>query len=150
MKGRTAVSVRRLTCGGLAVLTLLGVACRSAPRTVPSTERELREQHGCFAHAVPDRRHLESSRLEGAVFTAGYSPAEFPIPVAVVYVRRSPDGKVMSADADQNGRFVIPDAPDGVYELGVCANGWNPWRGTVRVRRDGPTVILALPLELGM
>ena len=143
------VRVRKLSKCGSAVLTLVCVGCASVPARAPRSA-DIWEQQGCFSQILPDSRQLESSKLEGSVFTAGYSPSEFPIPVAVVYARRWPDGKVMTVDVDKDGRFVMPDVPEGLYELGVCANGWKPWRGTVRIRRDGPSGRLALPLELGM
>ena len=140
---------RPRTCGST-LLTLMCVGCASAPPGHVGWERVFWEQQACFAHVPPGQRYLESSKLEGSVFTAGYSAAEFPVAVAVVYVRRWANGKVTTADVDQDGRFAVPDAPEGLYELGVCANGWTPWRGTVRLRRDAPTGALELPLELGM
>ncbi len=143
------MTVGRLTTSGSAVLTLVCVGCASAPPRHVSWDRVFWEQHACFAHVLPDRGHLESSKLEGSVFTAGHSPTEFPVAGAVVYARSGLSERVMTADVDQDGRFVVPDVPEGLYELGVCANGWTPWRGTVRIRRDAPTRSLDLPLELG-
>ena len=134
---------------GSALLTLVCVGCATVPPRVPASA-DVWEQQGCFSQILPEPRELESSKLEGSVFTAGHSPSGFPIPVAVVYARRVPDGKMMTADVDYDGRFAMPDLQEGLYELGICANGWIPWRGTVRIRRDGPSESLALPLELGM
>ena len=117
------------------------------PRRVPASQ-DVWDRTVCFSHAVPGAEEQESSGLEGSVFTAGYSSSDFPVPVAIVYARRVPDGPVLSVGVDSDGHFTLP-AAEGVYDLGVCANGWKPWRGTVRVRRNGPKAGLFLALELG-
>ncbi len=104
---------------------------------------------GASSQLRADPREMEASRLQGVVFTAGYGPSDFPVPVAVVYARREPDGEMLRADVDQEGRFVVPDVAEGLYEIGVCANGWKPWRGSVRVRGDSPNRGLDVPLDLG-
>jgi hypothetical protein len=131
-----------------AVLALVCVGCASAPRRAPSSA-DIWERLGCFSHVVSESREVDSSILEGTVFTAGYRPSEFPVPVAVLYARRLPDSKVLTVEVDAEGRFAVPDLAEGQYEIGVCANGWKPWRGRVRIHRDGPKGGLALPLELG-
>jgi hypothetical protein len=129
------------------MLACLG--CASAPTPQVSWDRVFWEQHTCFADVLPARRHLESTKLEGTVFTSGYTAAGYPVAGAVIYARRPPNGKVLTAETDQDGRFALPDVPEGVYELGVCANGWTPWRGTVRIGPEGPSEALELPLEQG-
>jgi hypothetical protein len=144
-----AASKGRLVKGGSAVVMLACLGCASAPTRRVGWDRIFWEQHTCFADVLPDGRHLASTGLEGTVFTSGYSAASYPVAGAVVYARRPPAGEVLTAETDEDGRFALPDTPAGVYELGVCANGWAPWRGTVRIAPDGPPDALELPLEEG-
>lgn len=111
-------------------------------------ERELWREQQCFAHELPPWRHLEASVLSGDVFTAGSTVGEWPIPVAVVFARQWSRGSVTRAAVNQQGRFSIPELQSGLYEVAVCAEGWNPWRGTVRIRRGAPSSV-AFPLALG-
>jgi Carboxypeptidase regulatory-like domain len=136
--------------GSMALGVLVGVvACASAPPKEPSGGRELWREQRCFAHMLPEWRHLEASALAGAVFTSGSSPAEWPIPIAVVFARRWPRGRVIRAQVDEKGQFAIPQLQNGTYEVAVCADGWNPWRGTVRLVNGPAPRTLAFPLDLG-
>lgn len=71
---------------------LLACACASAPPREPGGDRELWKQQGCFAHILPEWRHVEAARFEGVVFTAGNRSVDFPIPAATVFLRSWPDG----------------------------------------------------------
>ena len=133
------------------VLMLLGaVACVSAPPRSPRGRTELWEDQRCFAHILPEWRNVEAFALEGVVFTEGSTPTEFPIPVATVFVRPWPTGSVTRSQVNANGYFSVPGLRSGTYEIAVCAEGWNPWRGTVRLSRRAPRAVLPFPLEIGM
>ena len=142
------VKARRISQCGVAVVGLAWVSCATVPTRGPSSA-DVWQRQGCFSQLRGDPRELEASSLQGVVFTAGYRVSEFPVPVAVVYARRRPNGELLRVEVGPEGQFVLPDAPEGLYEVGVCANGWKPWRGTVRVRRDSSHEGLDLPLELG-
>ena len=123
--------------------------CATLSPKEPSAERQLWSEERCFAHVVPDWRSIEASELKGVVFTASSTPAEWPIPVAVVFARSWPRGAVIRTQVDENGRFSVPQLREGTYEVAVCADGWNPWRGTVRLTRRARHTALSFPLELG-
>ena len=55
----------------------------------------------------------------------------------------------MRVEVNERGEFSIPQLPDGSYEIAVCADGWNPWRGTVRLTLGAGPETLTFPLELG-
>src|SRR5512147_1594174 len=98
--GRSAVGrqetrglrVRARSGWGAAIVAVVLGGCASVPRHVPASQ-DVWDRIVCFADVVPDTHERESSGLEGSVFTAGYGSSEFPVPVAVVYARRAPDGK---------------------------------------------------------
>jgi hypothetical protein len=87
--------------------------------------------------------------MAGMVFTAGSTMQKWPIPTAFVFVRRWPNGPVLRSLVDKGGHFAMPELGGGTYEVAVCANGWNPWRGTVRLHRGAAPDALTFPLELG-
>jgi hypothetical protein len=125
------------------------LACASLPAE-PAIDAQLWKQQGCFAHILPDWRHLQTSRLAGSVFTQGQTRAEGPIPSAVVFAREWPNGTLRRAQVDTNGDFAFPDVATGIYEVAICAMGWNPWRGTVRVAGGVRATRLDFPLTLGI
>ena len=56
------------------------VACASAPPKEPPAARQLYREQGCFAHMLPEWRHLEASALAGVVFATGSNATEWPAP----------------------------------------------------------------------
>jgi hypothetical protein len=72
-----------------------------------------------------------------------------PYPNAVVYARRWPSGGISETRTDANGRFSFAEARSGTFEVAVCASGWNPWRGTVRISADARIMSGDFIIELG-
>jgi hypothetical protein len=97
---------------------------------------------------LPDWRHQDLRELGGTVWTGGTAMRE-PYPDAVVYARRWPTGKIMETRTDEKGRFLFAGATSGTFEVAVCAMGWNPWRGTVRVAASSPSTPGDFTIELG-
>jgi carboxypeptidase family protein len=119
----------------VAAMTTFG--CASVPRpqvldlSEPTNRTELWQKVGCPSHILPDWRAIELTELSGqAVDRAG------PLAGVFVYARPWPDGKVIRTTTDDLGRFRLK-VPIGVYEVAICASGWNPWRGAVRVSPQG-------------
>jgi hypothetical protein len=123
-------------------------ACAKAIPAEPLATRQLWQEKGCFAHELPPWRHVEARSLSGVV-VGGFPSGEEPVREAVVYARRWPTGPVLEARTHEDGQFTLPSARAGLYELTACLPGFNPWRGTVRVRDSASTEAVRLPLMLG-
>lgn len=141
--------LRRLASLGLISCLLLLTGCASLPPKEPSSGHQLWQEQKCFAHMLPEWRHLESAGFRGVVFTAGSTVDEWPVSNAVVYARLWPDGRVVRTEVDGRGKFDALTFRDGLYEVAVCADGWNPWRGTVRITNHAALKSLSFPLDLG-
>ena len=73
--------------------------------------------------------------LAGTVVAGGTAQAD-TLPESHVFARSWPTGGVLERITDAGGLFVFADMGEGTYELAICRDGWNPWRGTVRVSRS--------------
>ena len=139
---------RMCRLGSLVTASALGlVSCTFVPPSEPSTSAQLWYQSHCFAHILPPWTHVDATVLEGVVRSD--LTESFPLPGATVLVRPFPDGPVLSTVTDQVGAFRFPGLRPGLYELSVCQDGWNPWRGTVRIVATAPAASLNLVLSLG-
>jgi Carboxypeptidase regulatory-like domain len=123
-----------MTCGreALVALLLVGAACARAHLPEPAVGQQLWEAKQCFAHELPEWRHIELRELAGTVLEKG-AGEPYPLPDSHVYARSWPRGSEWEASTDANGEFRFEGPGEGTYELAVCRDGWNPWRGTVRV-----------------
>jgi hypothetical protein len=99
-------------------------------------DRQLWKEQGCFAHVLGRWQHQELARFGGVVFATGRADGDLmTVPDAVVYVRPYGGGDVLKTSVQPDSSFRC-ELPEGVFEVAVCAVGRNPWRGTVRVKRD--------------
>jgi hypothetical protein len=131
----------------LAVITSLALVACTATLREPRADRQLWHRSGCFAHMVPEWRVLTLPALAGVARSAGTGVHD-PLPGAAVYARRWTGVAVMETTTDAHGRFHL-GVPPGDYEVAVCASGWNPWRGAVRVTGRPSQAVAEFPLELG-
>ena len=127
--------------GVVAGLLLHGCAHQLSPAArrgeQPPAGRPFWEENGCSAHSQPQwhpAEKMEGSQLSGWVTWTPSDGEVRGVPDAVAYVRRWPRGETVRVAADANGEFLVPNIADGLFEVAVCADGWNPWWGTVRVR----------------
>ncbi len=121
----------------LACLLFLEPACAHVPPPEPVIGRQLWHEEKCFAHELPEWRHLELRELGGTVVAGGTGQAD-PLPESRVFARSWPGGHHQQTSTDASGVFGFSAAGEGTYELAICRDGWNPWRGTVRVSRSAP------------
>jgi hypothetical protein len=132
----------------LLAATGLGLAsCAFAPPPEPPMDAQLWHQNHCFAHILRPWTHIDVKAIEGVV--RGDLTEPFPLPRATVLLRRFPNGAVLSAVSDEAGGFRFPGLPSGLYEVSVCQEGWNPWRGTVRIVPSATAPGLDVALSLG-
>jgi len=124
-------SWRRLLAG----MFLLQAGCARVPPPEPVVGRQLWQEEKCFAHELPEWKHLELRELRGTVVAGGTAQPD-PLPESRVFARSWPSGPHLQTATDANGVFEFPDVGEGTYELAICRDGWNPWRGTVRVSRS--------------
>ncbi|MBK9968841.1 MAG: carboxypeptidase regulatory-like domain-containing protein [Holophagales bacterium] len=137
----------RLFCLLVAASTAALASCAFVPPPEPPTDAQLWRQNHCFAHILPPWTHVDVSVMEGVV--RGNLAEPLPVPGATVLLRRFPNGPVLSAVSDEAGVFRFPGLVAGLYEVSVCQDGWNPWRGTVRVAPTAPARSLEVVLSLG-
>ena len=126
---------------------IVEIACVHVP-VEPSLEKQLWKEKECFAHILPEWRHLELRELAGSVVAGGISHAD-RLPGSLVFIRSMPGGRVQQTVTDANGEFRLSNIADGTYELAICRDGWNPWRGTVTVSRTGRAMRVVFELMLG-
>lgn len=127
---------------------LFAPACAPIIPGEPALGQQLWEQRLCFAHELPEWRHLELGELGGTVITDGTAKPD-ALPESRVFARHWPAGPVLQTTTDVHGAFVFAEARDGTYEVAVCRDGWNPWRGTVLVSRKAKERNGTFPLLLG-
>ena len=133
----------------LPVASTAGLAsCAFVPPPEPPAEAQLWRQNHCFAHILPPWTHIDATAMEGVVHGDVAEP--FPVPGATVFLRPFPNGPVLSAVSDEAGLFRFPGLASGLYEVSVCQDGWNPWRGTVRIVPTASAHRIDVFLSLGM
>jgi hypothetical protein len=133
-----------------ALSAVAGSACLLACATFPPEpkwENQLSVQQRCFSHILEPWEFVEARELSGVVVTDASQSSGFS--GAVVFARLAPGGEVFRTVTDESGRFHFSDLGSGIYEVAACLDGFNPWRGHVRVRRAGPHEALRLVLTLG-
>ncbi len=119
----------------LAGMLLLQPACVHVPPPEPVVGRQLWQEEKCFAHKLPEWRHLELRELGGVVVAGGTAHPDL-LPDSRVFARSWPSGPHLRSVTDASGSFGFSQTGEGTYELAICRDGWNPWRGTVRVSRS--------------
>jgi hypothetical protein len=116
----------------VATLAAVLAACARLRPPEPTLAPELWKEKRCFAHMLPQWRHQRLRALSGKVWAGGTGQNEV-VPDAVVYVRAWPVGAIHETRTDAAGNFGFPGIGGGIFEVAVCRDGWNPWRGTVEV-----------------
>ena len=141
--GHAAVVLATFLIGALAALTFAGCA---AALTEPPLDQQLWRRNDCFAHMMPDWRVLTLPALAGVAHNA--SDPEDPLPGVIVYARQWNAETMKHTTTDAEGRSELT-VPPGDYEVALCAAGWNPWRGAVRVTGGRPHGVARFPLQIG-
>jgi hypothetical protein len=121
----------------------------SSPPNEPPMDKQLWHEQKCFAHELQQWRHLVLRQLSGTVVATDGMTHTDPLPDARVLARAWPKGRQFETKSDGKGRFSLPEATEGMYELAICQDGFNPWRGTVRVSQAAKENEGAFPVVLG-
>lgn len=125
---------------------LVPLACMTFPPE-PEWQDQLTVQQGCFAHIMEPWEYLESRELSGVV-VSDVSDSQ-GVPGVAVFARRVPNGEVLREVSDDEGRFRFAEVKSGMYEVAACLDGFNPWRGHVRIRKAARAKPLRLLVTLG-
>lgn len=138
---------------GLADVLLFGVLAQAVAPSVqprePPMSKQLWQEKKCFAHELQEWRHVVLRQLSGIVVATDGLTHTDPLPAARVLVRAWPHGRYFETKTDSRGKFSFPQANEGTYELAVCRDGFNPWRGTVRVSQNATESEGGFPVVLG-
>lgn len=74
---------------------------------------------------------------------------EFPLPGAVISLRRIKNSRIYRATADKKGRFSFFGLPWGCYEFAVCCSGWETLRGFIALEPSACKEKIKFKLPLG-
>ena len=69
-------------------------------------------------------------KVSGVVVN-GFPGPEFPLPGAVVSLKRIKNSYIYRTTTDKKGRFKFSFLPWGRYEFGVCCPGWETLEGYI-------------------